>query len=296
MLRKQTRVTKDASLGERQIRIVVSDATADRVGDVMVPTGCDWTGFRGNPIVLAQHNPDHPVGTAQIKARNGRIEALIDFAPKGITAKADEYCALYKAGVMTAASVGFDPIESVPIDGGGRRYDKWTLLEISLVSVPANPSATVIERSAAARMIQSASTPAERERAFELNAKQRNELEFRQRKRAEGLAEPVDDELDAFLSAEYPGLDKWEASKARSQRCSGMTRHDRFLERARLSDFLKEHRRVAAMSPEQHTEYRRQLLEKFTPPVVPFRWDHCASAAVNLYNKRIFEMHGGRVW
>lgn len=295
MLRKQARVSKDASLGERQIRMVVSDATPDRVGDVMVPAGCDWTDFRGNPIVLAQHNPDHPVGTAQIKIRGGRIEALIDFAPESISAKADEYCGLYKAGVMTAASVGFDPIESEPIGSGGRRYTKWTLLEISLVSVAANPSATVIERSAAA-MILSARTPAARRRAVQLNEKQRKELELRQRIKAEGLAEPVGDELDAFLSAEFPGLDKWEASKAWSQRRCGMTRHDRFLERARISDFLKEHRRVAAMSPEQHTEYRRQLLEKFTPAPQPFRWDPSADPATNSYNQRVFEMHGGRVW
>ena len=151
-IRKGAWIVKDASLGARQIRIVVSDATPDRVGDVMEPGGCDWSEYRSNPIVLAQHDPTSPIGTAQLKMRNGRIEALVDFAPAGISAKADEYCGLAKAGIINAASVGFDAVEKEPLRGGGWRYTRWKLLEISLVSVPANPAATTIERSMPAHL------------------------------------------------------------------------------------------------------------------------------------------------
>jgi phage head maturation protease len=60
---------------------------------------------------------------------------------------ADEYCALAKSGVIKAVSVGFIPIVREPLRDGSFRFTKWELLELSLVSVPANPNALVIERS-----------------------------------------------------------------------------------------------------------------------------------------------------
>ena len=142
----QGAVVADATLGERQIRVVASDPTVDRVKDVMVPEGCVLDNYKSNPIVLANHAADHPIGRAVPTIQNGRLEALIEFAPKGISVKADEYCGLYKSGIMNAVSVGFDPIDVKPIKDGGLRYEKWELMEISCVSVPANPSATVIQR------------------------------------------------------------------------------------------------------------------------------------------------------
>ena len=53
---------------------------------------------------------------------------------------------LIKGGVLNAVSIGFSPIESEPIKGGGWRYTKWELLEISVVAVPANPNALVVQR------------------------------------------------------------------------------------------------------------------------------------------------------
>jgi HK97 family phage prohead protease len=148
VLRKFVRVENDAKLGERQIRIIASDATPDLAKDIMVPQGCDTENYRSNPIILAQHDPNYPIAKAQVEIVNGRVEALIEFPPSGISAKADEYCGLAKAGIINAASVGFEGIEAEPIKGGGVRYNKWRLLEISLVSVPCNPSALVIARSA----------------------------------------------------------------------------------------------------------------------------------------------------
>jgi len=43
-------------------------------------------------------------------------------------------------------SVGFDPIEVEPNGKGGYNFNKWELLELSIVSVPANPGATVFAR------------------------------------------------------------------------------------------------------------------------------------------------------
>jgi hypothetical protein len=43
-------------------------------------------------------------------------------------------------------SVGFDPIGVEPNGKGGYNFNKWELLELSIVSVPANPGATVFAR------------------------------------------------------------------------------------------------------------------------------------------------------
>jgi phage head maturation protease len=98
--------------------------------------------------MLAQHNPEQPIGVwPQIEVKNGRLEALGEFAPEGVSELADEYCALAKAGVINAVSVGFIPLAREPIREGGWRFMQWELVELSLVSVPANPNALVIERS-----------------------------------------------------------------------------------------------------------------------------------------------------
>lgn len=139
-------VVEDKTLGERQIRVVVSTPSPDRVKDVMEPSGVDLSAYKNNPIVLADHNREAPIGTAEIEVKSDRVEAIITFAPAGASAKADEYCALAKAGVLNTVSPGFIEKEATPIKGGGYHIKNWELLELSLVSVPCNAEATVIER------------------------------------------------------------------------------------------------------------------------------------------------------
>ena len=141
-----TPVILDPALGERQIMVIASDPSLDRSKDVMNPAGCVLDNYLENPIVLANHDRTQPIGTATPMIRNNRVEAMVDFAPAGISPKADEYCGLAKAGVLRAVSVGFDPIEFKPNKSGGYDYDKWELMELSLVAVPANPGARIIAR------------------------------------------------------------------------------------------------------------------------------------------------------
>jgi HK97 family phage prohead protease len=141
-------VTKFLStVGERQIRVIASYATPDRMGDILEPGGCQLDDFRRNPIMLAQHDSNQPIGSwPSIQVNGGRLEALGEFAPEGVSTVADEYCRLAKAGILRAVSVGFLPISYEPLRGGGLRFTKWDLVGLSLVSVPANPNALVIER------------------------------------------------------------------------------------------------------------------------------------------------------
>jgi HK97 family phage prohead protease len=138
-------------LGENEVEVIISTSALARDGHILEPSGCDLTNYRANPIVLWQHNPDVPVGRAADLAIEGdKIRSRIVFAPAGVSPKADEVRGLVKNGIVSGVSVGFDVLDSEPIDPqkprGGQRFTKWELLECSFCSVPADPGAAVTAR------------------------------------------------------------------------------------------------------------------------------------------------------
>jgi HK97 family phage prohead protease len=136
-------VQKFMSGGARAIRGWASTSDLDRQGDVIVPSG--MTVQLPVPL-LWQHLHDKPVGTittAEVRGSGVWIEAkLVD----GI-ALADDALKLVEARAIDTFSVGFRILKSEPLPTGGLRITQWELLEISLVSVAANPAAR-IQRSA----------------------------------------------------------------------------------------------------------------------------------------------------
>lgn len=141
---------------ERQIRVVVSTAAVDRVGDIVEQDGVDLAAYRANPVVLFNHNRDCPIASCvDIGVYGGELVATVEFPPAGVSAKADEVLGLIKAGVINAASIGFMEVEAEPIDKakprGGTRFKKVELYEFSFVTVPAVRDALVIERAAPGR-------------------------------------------------------------------------------------------------------------------------------------------------
>lgn len=139
------------TLGENEVEVIISTSALARDGHILEPSGCDLSNYKNNPIVLWQHNPDVPVGRATDLAVEGdKIRARITFAPNGISPKADEVRGLVKNGIVSGVSVGFDVIDSEPLDEkqprGGQRFTKWELLECSFCSVPADPGAAVTAR------------------------------------------------------------------------------------------------------------------------------------------------------
>ena len=139
------------TLGERQVRVVCSTAEVDRMGEVVVQEGLDLTCYLQNPVVLWQHDPEQPIARAiTVELVDGVVMALLQFPPEGVSCKADEVYGLVKAGILNTVSIAFDPITVEPMDPaqsrGPLRYIAAELLEISFVSIPANPGAAVISR------------------------------------------------------------------------------------------------------------------------------------------------------
>jgi hypothetical protein len=70
-------VIADSTLSDRQIRVIANSGRVDRVGDVLVASGCMLDNYRKNPIVLSGHDRMKPVGTARVYVAGERLEAVI---------------------------------------------------------------------------------------------------------------------------------------------------------------------------------------------------------------------------
>lgn len=82
-------------------------------------------------------------------------------------AKADEVWSLIEQGALDSVSIGFQARAYDELPNGGRLFKDWTLLELSVVSVPANSDAK-IRRShgGAVRIDRHRSNIGDRERAL----------------------------------------------------------------------------------------------------------------------------------
>lgn len=138
----------------RTARFIWSTASVDRMGDVIEVAGWDTRDFSRNPIALYQHDHDLPLGRSPQHAKDvaaGKLWGEIAFAPAGADPFIDSRWKLVEAGILRATSVGFLP-DDVHVPTKSERqelgmgdygviYRAQSLLEISLVTVPANPDA-----------------------------------------------------------------------------------------------------------------------------------------------------------
>lgn len=142
---------------------VISAVNRDRYGDVVVPDGCVDTldDYRKNPQVFFAHKSnDMPIGLCEhedkfhFEVRDEDILSRCFF--HGATEESDKVFDLVAKHILRAASIGFLPIygEVIPggepyeegdtevdFDMGGLCFQKWSIIEWSVVSVPANPDA-----------------------------------------------------------------------------------------------------------------------------------------------------------
>lgn len=98
--------------------------------------------YMRNPILLFNHDRDKPIGIvrrADIDSRGLLIEAEFDMADDFAAAKARQA----ERGVLRGFSVGFRPTAEPKFKDEKLYFGRVQLMEISLVSVPANPHALI---------------------------------------------------------------------------------------------------------------------------------------------------------
>jgi hypothetical protein len=161
----QVRAVKDK---DRVLRFVGTTEIRDRMGDEITLKGWDFSSFKKNPVFLWGHeywNP--PIGRiAKIsKQKVGDTDAWVfdaEFMPPEVNPEAEKFLKITKWLGFGAVSVGFRPTKSEPIAESdeereerikkepdnypGVRFLNKELLELSLVTVPANPEAILYEK------------------------------------------------------------------------------------------------------------------------------------------------------
>jgi HK97 family phage prohead protease len=159
------------AIGEGQVQAIVSTATIDRDGEIILPSAyaARLDVYRRNPIHIWMHDPkslDNYLGRCtSIEVTEAGLEATFAYAvdqPRGRQAYD-----LITMGALNCYSVGFMPVEWIrpadverltpaqraELDGidlsrVSRIYTQVELREISLVGIPSNTEAFVVGRAA----------------------------------------------------------------------------------------------------------------------------------------------------
>jgi HK97 family phage major capsid protein/HK97 family phage prohead protease len=129
----------------RTISGIATTPTPDRVGDIVDPLGAKFA----NPLpLLWQHDSSQPIGEATFgrPTKNG-IPFTAKFAdvaePASLKDRLDTAWASVKARLVKGVSIGFRGLEYSFMESGGIRYTETEILELSIVTIPANVDATI---------------------------------------------------------------------------------------------------------------------------------------------------------
>jgi len=145
----------------RSFWAVASTSTPDRFGDIIVQDGWELEQFKKNPVIPWGHDYNKPpvARAEEIYVDNGKLVFLAKFPEPGTYDLADTVFELYKQGFLKAFSVGFIPVEYEPNEHGGLTYKRQELLEISAVTVPANPEALMLAYKSMLKAVPPKHTP-----------------------------------------------------------------------------------------------------------------------------------------
>lgn len=157
-MNKYTYIVKRAKSKKRQtdtVSFIASTASPDRYGDIIDQKGWMTANYRKNPVVLLNHDSTQlPIGRGNVSIKNQQLVIDVEFDDED--PRAQEVKRKAQNGFMNAVSVGFRPLESksrseLPKDSKyygqrGMYYSKAELLEVSIVTIPANGEATMLEQ------------------------------------------------------------------------------------------------------------------------------------------------------
>jgi HK97 family phage prohead protease len=134
-------------------RAVFSTPEVGRDGHVVITSGIQHAHWDNDPVIMFAHDvSEPPIGRGLNIDTSGR-RALVDiqFAPADLNPFAETVRGLVAAGFLRAVSMSWQPLEwqysQDRTRPGGVDFSKVDLLEISVVPVPALPSALFTARS-----------------------------------------------------------------------------------------------------------------------------------------------------
>lgn len=138
---------KSVDAEQRVIEGIATTPSVDRVGDVIDPMGAQ---FAEDLPLLWQHRHDQPVGRVKFgKPTKAGIPFTASLPhipqPGALQARVDEAWDSVRSGLVRAVSIGFralkDGIET--LKDGGYLFKSTEIMELSLVTIPANSDAVI---------------------------------------------------------------------------------------------------------------------------------------------------------
>lgn len=164
MIYRNFKIDKESpkgSIKKDAITFVASTDTPDRYGDV-VGQNWDLKAYERNPVILYGHNSTAlPIGKGKAYVQNDRLMIDVEFDQNDEDAKKIE--SKVRGGFINAVSVGFQPLEAVlrsKLPDGhkykgskGYYFSKSELLEVSIVTIPANNEATLYAKNYRSRTV-----------------------------------------------------------------------------------------------------------------------------------------------
>jgi len=153
-IRQFVKAMSDDEKEAGKMSFVASTDRADRYGDIIDQRGWDLDAYRANPVILLNH--DHqslPIGRGDVRITEAGL--VIDVEFDMADPRAAEIAGKAERGFMNAVSVGFAPLKSTPraqlpsehfaySKSGGQFFEQAELLEVSIVTIPANADAVAI--------------------------------------------------------------------------------------------------------------------------------------------------------
>lgn len=125
-------------------QFIVSSTSPDRVGDTFTKGALRKLAQIPKLIALWQHKSDQPCGYWEnFKMVGDNLVAHLKLADTNLSKMIR---ALLDSGVPLGASVGFSPLDYKRNDFDGYEFDDIDLMEISVVSTPANADAVLLAK------------------------------------------------------------------------------------------------------------------------------------------------------
>ena len=137
---------KSFDLEARTFAGMASTPELDRQGHVVDPAGVTFA----NPLpLLLHHNQEHPIGRVTLSRVSDGIafEAMLPTIdqPGRLRDRVDEAWQSIKAGLITGVSIGYRILDGAieRLKDGGLKLLKTEIVELSLVTIPANTQASI---------------------------------------------------------------------------------------------------------------------------------------------------------